>query len=160
MTSTPTSTSTAGAADRDRRPSALFLIVVVGLMTFTAVRVAWLGWKHDPRVHVAAPIAFVLAFVMLAGATMVVLKSLGRGEQVEWLVVPVLLGMGVTAGWIGLYGQEQHCSSRGPLFLPRPSCHTAFSGAAVILLLMAAMAAHGWWRRWRFTASRKPPRVG
>jgi hypothetical protein len=136
-----------------------FVIVSVGLMTFAAACVAWLGWKHDPRVHVPTPIAFVVAFVMLAVAAMVVLKSLGRGEQLEWLVVPVLLGMGVTCGWIGLYGQERSCGSRGPLFLPLPSCHTAFTGAALILLLMAALAAFGWWRRWWLTKSRKPPRM-
>ena len=149
MTPTPTSTSTTDAAERERRPSTPFVIVSVGLMTLTAVSVAWLAWKRDPQVHVSAPIAFVLAFVMLAGAAMVLLKVVGRGEHLEWLVAPVLLGMGVTCGWIGLYGKERYCSSRGPLWLPLPSCRTAFGGSAAILLLMAAMAARGWWQRRR-----------
>lgn len=149
MTPTPSSTSDKVAPAGERRPPALFVIVGVGLMTFAAIRIAWLAWKHDPQVHVPAPIAFVLAFVMLAAAAMVLLKVFGRGRHPEWLVVPVLLGMGVTSGWIGLRGNEQYCSSRGPLLLPLPGCRTAFSGFAVILLLMAAMAGHGWWRRRR-----------
>lgn len=156
MTSIPPSGSTSDPAGRERRPSLSILVLSVGLMAFSALRIVWLAARHDPQVHVPAPVAYTLAFVMLSGSTMALLKVLGHGEHMDWLAVPLMLGMTVTFGWVGLYGDPRYCSSSGPLLLPMPSCHTAFTGAAVLMLLMTWLAARTWWRRWRL-ASRRPP---
>ncbi len=69
MTSVPPSdNSTGNTAKRDRQSSALFVIVAVALLCVSAIQVAWLAWKHDPRVHVPARVAFFLAFVLLPAA--------------------------------------------------------------------------------------------
>ena len=159
MTLSPTPSSATKVIEREQRPSPLQLIVIVGLLTFSALQLAWLGWKHDPRVHVAAPIAIMLAVMLLVAAAIVVLKALGRGDHLDWLAAPILLGMTVSFGWVGFFGDPRYCSAQGPLLLPLPSCHTGFKAFAVMLLLMTAMAARSTWRRWRFIVSRKPPRA-
>lgn len=146
MTSIPPSGSTGNDAERVPRRSVPVIVFAVALMAFSALRVVWLAWKHDPQVHVPVPVAYTLAFVMLTGSTMALLKVLGHGEHMDWLAAPLMLGMTITFGWVGLYGDPRYCSSRGPLLLPTPSCHVAFTGAAVLMLLMTWLAARTWWR--------------
>jgi hypothetical protein len=105
-----------------------------------------LSLRHDPQVHVPTPIVFVLAFVMLSGSLMAVLTVLGRGKRMDWLAAPLILGMAITFGWVGLYGDPRYCSSSGPFWVPMPSCHAAFTGAAVLMLFVAWLAARSWWR--------------
>lgn len=122
------------------------IILAVGVMVFSAINIVRLSLRHDPRVHVPTPIALVIAFVMLAGSTMAVLTVLGRGQHMGWLAAPLMLGMTVTFGWVGLYGDPRYCSSSGPFWVPMPSCHVAFTGAAVLMLLVTWLAARSWWR--------------
>jgi hypothetical protein len=147
MTSAPSSNTKRGTTDGDRRPPIVVLLLGIGLMSFSALRVVWLAARHDPQVHVPVPVAYVLAFVMLTGSAMALLKVLGYGDRMQWLALPLILGMAVTFGWVGLYGDERYCSSKGPPWVPLPSCHTAFTGAAVLMLLMAAVGVRGWWRQ-------------
>jgi len=160
MPTNPPSGTAGNDARNAERPPVAVTIVAARVMSLSALLMIRLSLRHDPRVHVPAPIAFVLAFVMLIGSAMAVLKVLGRGEHLDWLAVPLLLGMTVTIGWVGLYGDPRYCSSSGPLWMPLPSCHVAFTAAAALMLLVTWIAARSWWRRWRFAASRRPPRVG
>lgn len=159
MTSIPPSGTATTDAERAPRPPVAWVIFAAGLMDFSALRIVWLVSRHDPQVHVPAFVAYLLAFVMVAGSTMGVLKVLGRGEHMDWLVVPLLLGMTVIFGWVGLYGDPRSCSSRGPIWMPMPSCHVAFTGAAMLMLLVTWLAARSWWRGWRFGVTPKPPTV-
>lgn len=146
MTSTPPSSTTANDARRTERPPVTVVVLGAGVMSFSAFYMVWSSLRHDPQVHVPTPIALVLAFVMLSGSTMAVLKVIGRGQHMDWLAAPLILGMAVTFGWVGLYGDPRYCSSSGPFWLPMPSCHLAFTGAAVLMLLVAWLAARSWWR--------------
>ena len=157
MTSIPPSDTSGTEAERTPRQSLGVILFAIGLMAFSALRVVWLAWKHDPQMHVPTPVAYILAFVMLSGSTMALLKVLGHGDHMDWLAVPLMLGMTITFGWVGLYGDPRYCSSSGPVFLPLPSCHVAFSAVALLMLLMTWLAARTWWRRWRLAASRRPP---
>lgn len=133
-------------ASRTERPPVAVVMLGAGVMSFAALNMIRLGLRHDPRMHVPTPIAFVLAFVMLTGSMMAVLTVLGRAEYVNWLAAPLLLGMTVLFGWVGLYGDPHYCSSGGPVWMPVPSCHVAFTGAAMLLLLMTWLVARSWWR--------------
>lgn len=155
MTSIPPTDTTGNAADRTPRQSKVVIIIAAGLMAVAALRIVRLSLRHDPQVHVPTPIAFVLAFVMLAGSMMAVLTVLGRGAHMDWLAAPLMLGMTVIFGWVGLYGDPRYCSSSGPFWMPMPSCHVAFTGAAMLMLLVTWLAARAWWRG-RTGRSREP----
>jgi uncharacterized membrane protein len=146
MTSTPPSGTTAKASTPDERPPVAVIILGAGVMSFSALNMIRLSLRHDPQVHVPTPIVFVLAFVMLSGSLMAVLKVLGRAQRMDWLAAPLILGMAITFGWVGLYGDPRYCSSSGPIWVPMPSCHVAFTGASVLMLFVAWLAARSWWR--------------
>ena len=146
MPTIPPSDSTGNGARPTERPPVAVVVLGAGVMSFSALNMIRLSLRHDPQVHVPTPIVFVLAFVMLAGSLMAVLKVLGRGQHMDWLAAPLILGMAVTFGWVGLYGDPRYCSSSGPFWMPMPSCHVAFTGAAMLMLLVTWLAARAWWR--------------
>lgn len=146
MTPTPTSRTTANDAERPQRSQVVAIILGAAVMGFSALHIVSLSLRHDPQVHVPTPVALVLAFVMLSGSLMAVLKVLGFGQHMDWLAAPMILGMAITFGWVGLYGDPRYCSSSGPFWMPMPSCHVAFTGAAALMLLVAWLAARTWWR--------------
>ena len=156
MSSTPSS-STGSSQKSTERPPVAIIILAAALMGFSALHIVWLALKHDPQVHVPVSIALVLAFVMLSGAMMAVLKVTGHGEHMDWLAAPLMLGMTVCFGWVGLYGDPKYCSSSGPIWMPMPSCHVAFTVVSVLMLLVTWLAARTWWRS---VVARRSARVG
>src|SRR5690348_837719 len=102
MTSIPPSDTSGTEAERTPRQSLAVILFAIGLMAFSALRVVWLAWKHDPQMHVPTSVAYILAFVMLSGSTMALLKVLGHGDHMDWLAVPLMLGMTTIFGWVGL----------------------------------------------------------
>lgn len=119
------------------------------VMVLTSGMLVWAGWTRHSGLKVPPFIAYVTALIFFTGAVMLLLKSLGSRRRLDPLAAIVMSGFTVTSGWVAVYGDPRSCHASGPLWLPLPSCRTAFGASAVLTGFVTWMILVVWIRRMR-----------
>lgn len=137
-----------------REPSTGMKVVIVALLSFSAINVARLAYLRDPALKAPPLIGYVIAVTLLCAVAAVVVKMFGR-DIGEWAALPILLGLASTSAWVA-FSKNPTCRTTSNIPFLHVNCRVGFGFGAVVLLFMTWMLLRGWWRRARFAAERRP----